>query len=168
METEELFLTALEYEKKIFALYEEAAETIDDERGKAIFRGLAGDEQSHIEFLKYSLEQLRNSESIDIRKLQTQIPTKKQIEAEVEDLKAQIPQKMLGNIKTVLNSALKMEIETSAFYRQACSKTEGEVRSIMEKFLAIEERHLEAVQIELDHALNSGIWFNFMEVDMED
>jgi len=35
------------------------------------------------------------------------------------------------------------------------------------KFLAIERRHEDIVQIELDHASNSGHWFNFMEIDME-
>ena len=91
----------------------------------------------------------------------------KQLESEIERLKAEIPAQMLGDIKIVLASALKLEKETSAFYRDACSKTTGDIRTIFEKFLEIEDRHVDVVQIELDHAQHNGMWFNFMEVDLE-
>jgi rubrerythrin len=82
-------------------------------------------------------------------------------------MKTEIPKQMLGDVKSVLGSALKLEKETSAFYRDACSKTEGAIKNIFEKFLEIEERHVDVVQIELDHAQHNGVWFNFLEVDLE-
>jgi rubrerythrin len=167
MDSIDTFTTALGYEENIRDLYREAAATIDDERGKAIFSALAEDEQNHINFLNYSIDQLRARKGIDIDRLQTSIPDKNSIEPKIERMKSHIPEKMLGNVKTVLNSALKMEKETSDYYRQAISRTEGDIQKIFKKFLEIEIRHEEVVQIELDHASNNGIWFDFMEIDLE-
>jgi rubrerythrin len=167
MNSQQIFAAALEYEKKIRDLYRSAEKIVDDARGGAIFLALADDEQSHVDFLLYSLEQLKANEAIDIDRLVTSIPTLKQIEAGVAKMKTAIPRRMLGDIKSVLGSALKLEKETSAFYRDACGKTEGAIKTIFEKFLVIEDRHVDVVQIELDHAQHNGMWFNFMEVDLE-
>ncbi len=167
MESIEIFTTSLKYEEKIRDLYRSADGIVDDERGKAIFRALADDEQSHVDFLLYSLEQLKGNGAIDADRLTTSIPARAQIETSIDNMKAQIPERMLGDIKIVLNSALKLEKETSAFYRDARDKTEGEIRKIFEKFIEIEDRHVDVVQIELDHAIHNGMWFNFMEIDLE-
>ena len=84
MDSISIFTTALEYEKKIRDLYVEAAVKIDDERGKGIFNGLAEDEQSHVDFLNYSLEQLRANKDIDVNLLQTAIPERKLIDKNIE------------------------------------------------------------------------------------
>lgn len=167
MDSIEIFQTALEYEKKIRDLYLSADKIVDDDRGKAIFRALADDEQSHVDFLLYSLEQLKSSSTIDINRLNTPIPTAEKIAERVDTLKVKIPERMLGDVKTVLNSALQLEKETSSYYRRASEKTEGEIREIFEKFLEIEERHVEVVRIELDHAMHNGMWFDFMEGNLE-
>jgi rubrerythrin len=167
MDSITIFTSALDYENKIRDLYNSAADTVDDERGKSIFRVLAADEQSHVDFLHYSLEQLRSNKSIDIDQLQTAIPALDLINANIEKLKVEIPTQMLGNVKTVLASALKMENETSEFYRNARDNSEGAIREIFSKFLEIEERHAEVVQIEIDHAMHNGMWFNFMEINLE-
>lgn len=167
MNSVEIFQTALQYEKKIRDLYRSADSIIDDERGRSIFRALAADEQSHVDFLYYSLGQLEANGTIDMSKLTTSIPAAKQLEENIEKLKAQIPERMLGDIKTVLNSALVLEKETSAFYRESAANSTGEIKSILEKFLEIEDRHVDVVQIELDHASQNGTWFDFMEIDLE-
>jgi len=79
-----------------------------------------------------------------------------------------IPEQTLGNVKRLLNSALSIEVETSTFYREALEKTDGDIKKIFAKFLEIENRHVEAVQVELDYATKSGFWFNFMEIDLEE
>lgn len=167
MDSISIFTTALEYEEKIRDLYVEAAGKIDDERGKGIFNGLAEDEQSHVDFLNYSLEQLRADNAIDVNRLQTAIPARKLIDKNIEKMKAEIPERMLGDIKTVLHSALKLEKETSAFYKDSRDKSEGAIKEILNKFYEIEERHVDVVQIEIDHAMHNGMWFNFMEMDLE-
>lgn len=167
MNSQDMFSTALQYEEKIRDFYQSAATTVDDERGKSIFRALANDEQSHVDFLLYSLEQLKTEQPIDIDRLVISTPTIKQLESGLNKLKENIPIQMLGDVKSVLGSALKLEKETSAFYRYACNKTEGDIKAIFQKFLEIEERHVDVVQIELDHAQHNGVWFNFLEVDLE-
>lgn len=167
MDSHTIFTTALKYEERVRDLYYTAVETIDDARGKAIFKSLGDDEQSHVDFLNYSLEQLQENKEIDVQKLQTAIPALDLINDNIEKMKAEIPEQMLGNIKTVLNNALDLEKETSNFYRDARDKAEGPIKEILTTFLEIEERHVDVVQIEIDHASSSGMWFNFMEVDLE-
>lgn len=167
MNSEKIFVSALLYEKKIRDLYISADKIIDDERGKNIFKALADDEQSHVDFLEYSLDVLKAQGQIEITKLETSIPSKEQFQDQIEHMRTKIPEKLLGDVKRILNSALQLEIETSEFYQDAYEKTEGPIKEILKKFVEIERRHEEVVQIELDHASNSGFWFDFMETDME-
>lgn len=168
MNSHEIFATALQYEEKIRDFYRHAEQKIDDTRGKEIFRALGNDEQGHIDFLLYSRQQLQTNGAIDVSRLVSSIPTLKQLESGIEKLQAEIPKQMLGDIKAALAGALKLEKETSAFYQDACSKTDGDIKTVFTKLLDIEERHVDVVQIELDHAQKNGMWFNFMEVDLEE
>ncbi len=167
MDSVTIFTTALAYEKKIRDLYISAVSIIDDKRGKAIFNTLANEEQSHIDFLEYSLEALRKSENIDVDRLKTSIPDTETISKNIESMKIQIPKHMLGDIKQVLSSALKLEEETTEYYRKACDAAEGDIRQIMGKFVDIEQRHSDVVRFELDHASHNGFWLDFPEKDME-
>ena len=167
MDSAEIFITALQYEERIRDLYLSGVDIVDDERGKALFKGLANDEQSHVDFLKYSLDTLKSEGRIEVDQLTTSIPSQENILSNIETMKAKIPKKMLGDVKRVLNSALQMEIETSAYYLDASKKSEGDIKEILERFVEIEDRHIEVVQVELDYASKSGHWFNFMEISME-
>ncbi len=167
MESEKVLATALEFEKKIRDLYRSGEAIVDDERGRSIFRELADEEQSHIDFLENSLILLKNGDTIDPDKITTTIPDIKALQGKVEGMKNRIPDKMLGDIKRVLSSALQLEIETTEFYKQAREKTTGDIRKVMEKFVEIEQRHTEVVRMELDYASNNGFWFDFMELSME-
>ncbi len=168
MESTAIFTQALEFEKKIRDLYRAAESMIDDDRGKGIFRGLAEEEQSHIDFLEAGLETLKKNGKIDLSRLTTAIPDVELIRSKIEEMKARIPEKMLGDIKSVLNSALRMEIQTTEFYQDMYNKTEGDIQKVLGKFVEIEQRHTDVVRIELDHASHNGFWFNFMELSMEE
>ncbi len=168
MSSEQIFIDALEYEHRIRDMYFEAVDKVDDQRGKDLFKALGEDEQSHVDFLEYSLASLKSGDTIDLNRLQSTIPAKDRIASHVSSMTDRIPEQMLGNIKRLLNSALSIEVETSDFYREAAAQTSGDIQAVFKKFLEIEERHVEAVQIELDYATKSGFWFNFMEVDLED
>jgi len=167
MDSREIFLEAIHYEKKVRDLYFSAVEKVDDKRGKSLFQALGDDEQSHIDFLEYSLDILQSEGVIDVSKLNTPIPAREEIEKQMQAMSAEIPEKMLGDVKRLLDAALKLEIETSNYYKKAGEKAEGRVKEVLEKFLEIENRHIDIVQIELDHAQKSGHWFNFMEISME-
>ncbi|MFU8769586.1 MAG: ferritin family protein [Desulfotignum sp.] len=167
--SEEIFNTALSYEKKIRDLYRSAVETIEDPRGKKLFQALADDEQNHVAFLEYGLTVLRDETGLDMGKPGTAIPLPARDLEKIREMAQQIPKNILGDLKRVLNAALSLEMETSRFYHNAIQKVDqGPVRDILKKFYEIEQRHVEVVQIELDFASNNGYWFNFMETDMED
>ncbi len=166
MNSQDIFKNALTHERKIRDLYLSAVGTIDDDRGKSIFKALADDEQSHIDFLEHGLDLLAREREIDIESLKFVIPPP--VEGGGRQMKAQIPERMLGDVKRVLNAALGLEIETSRFYKKACENSQGRIREVLKKFYEIEQRHVEVVQVQLDHATGSGHWFNFMEKDMED
>ena len=145
MNSQDIFKHALTYEKKIRDLYLSAVETIDDNRGKSIFKALADDEQSHVDFLEHSLDMLASAREIDIEKLGSAIPAP--VDDHIKQMKEKIPEKMLGDVKRVLNAALLLEIETSKFYKKACEDSQGKIREVLEKFHEIEERHVAVVQI---------------------
>ncbi len=166
MDSQDIFKSALTYEKKIRDLYLSAVDTIDDDRGKDLFTALAKDEQSHVDFLEYSLETLASAGQLDIDKLITTLPST--VEDDVSRMKGKIPEQMLGDIKRALNAALALEVETSQFYKKSCENSQGQVKEILQKFYEIEQAHVELVQIQLDYATGNGYWFNFMETDMED
>jgi rubrerythrin len=165
MDSQDIFKSALTYEKKIRDLYLSAVDTIDDDRGKDLFKALAADEQSHVEFLEYSQERLASAREIDLEKLAPVLSSA--VDDDVSP-KAKIPEKLLGDIKRALNAALVLEVETSQFYKKACDNSTGQVKEILKKFYEIEQGHVELVQIQLDYASGNGYWFNFMEIDMED
>ena len=96
MNSLEIFATALQYEERIRDFYLAATETIDDERGKKTFQALADDEQSHVDFLRYSLDQLNANGTIDINRLVTSIPTLKQLESGIQKLKKRNPKANAG------------------------------------------------------------------------
>ncbi len=162
-----IFKTALEYEKKIRDLYSSAITIIDDERGKRIFKTLADEEQSHVDFLEQSIEKLENEGSISLTGFKTLIPDTEDILKNIESMKIAIPEHMLGDVKRVLDSALKLENETTEYYQKAFDSAEGEIKEILGKFVIIEQRHTDVVRFELDHALNNGFWLGFPEVSME-
>ena len=168
MESAAIFTQALGFEQEIRDLYRTAESMVDDERGKAIFRNLADDEQSHIDFLEAGLKTLEKNGTIDTSLLTTKIPDIKVMQSKIEQMKTRIPERMLGDIKSVLSSAFKMEVETTEFYKNAYDNTEGEIKKVMGKFVEIEQRHTDVVRIELDHASHNGFWFNFMELSMEE
>ncbi len=168
MDSIAIFTTALEYERKIRDLYTTAISIIDDERGKAIFKTLAKEEQSHIDFLENNIEVLTNSGTISYEQLKTSIPDTDIILKNIETMKIKIPEHMLGDIKRVLNSALKLEIETTEFYQSAFDSTEGDIQAVMGKFVEIEQRHTDVVRFELDYASQNGFYLDFPEKNMEE
>ena len=43
----------------------------------------------------------------------------------------------------------------------------AEARPLFQRFLEIENNHVQAVQFELDYMSKTGYWFDFKEFDME-
>jgi rubrerythrin len=67
----------------------------------------------------------------------------------------------------MLSKALRAEIETSGFYQKMVNELPAEAQPLFERFLEIENNHIQAVQFELDYMSKTGYWFDFKEFDME-
>ena len=167
MTLEEAIKTALEYEFKIRDIYLDGVKRIDDQAGKKIFQNLADDEQRHVDYLEYKLNEWAETGKITPGKLESTIPPRDVIQKEAVKLRSQIQKDERGLKQQMLSKALKMEIETSRFYKEMVEQLPGDGRALFARFLEIENNHIEAVQFELDYVGHTGYWFGFEEFDME-
>ena len=167
MTLEEAIKTAIEYEIKIRDVYREAAAAVGDEAGQQIFETLGNDEQHHIEYLQHKLEELQNTGQIDPAQLESAIPSRETISREAAKVESLVAKDFHGIRKQMLSRALKMEIETSDFYRKMVNELAVAGQALFARFLEIENNHINAVRFELDYMSKTGYWFDFKEFDME-
>ena len=167
MTLEEAIRSAIEYEIKIRDIYLEGASVISEEAGQRFFQALANDEQSHIDYLEQLLVQLKQTGKITAARLESAIPSKEVIDREAGKLQSQMAEDDHGLKQQMLSKALKMEVETSAFYDQLVSDMAPAEKQIFSRFLEIENNHIDAVQFELDYISKTGYWFDIKEFDME-
>jgi len=167
MTIEEAIKTAIEYEIRIRDIYLEATAAVDDEVGKRIFETLGNDEQHHIDYLQHKLEQFQKTGAIEPEKLSSAVPDQENINRKADKVKSLAAKDFLGIKSQMLSKALKMEIETSDFYQKMVNELPADARPMFERFLEIENNHIQAVQFELDHLSKTGYWFDFKEFDME-
>jgi rubrerythrin len=167
MELGEAIKTAIVFEKEIRDIYLEGGRAVKDDYGRSFFQAMSADEQRHVDYLKNRLGQWRKTGKIIPESVQTTIPSRKAIQKEVQKLRRQLQGEDRGIKQQQLARALKVEMETSDFYRRMAAELSGEGRVLFARFLEIEERHIEAVQFELDYVSSTGYWFNIKEFDME-
>lgn len=167
MDSIAIFKKALEYENKIRDLYVSAVAIVDDDRGKRIFQTLADEEQSHVDFLEHSIKTLTENGSVNLKAFKTAVPNTDDLQKNIESMKIAIPEQMLGDVKRVLSSALKLEVETTQYYEKAFESAKGDIKEVLGKFIIIEQRHTDVVRFELDYASHNGFWLGFPEISME-
>jgi rubrerythrin len=167
MTIEEAIKTAIEYEIRIRDVYLEAAAAVDEDAGKRIFETLGKDEQRHIDYLEYKLDQFQKTGAIEAERLESAIPDRESITREAEKIKSLATRDFLGIKQQMLSKALKMEIETSAFYQKMVNELPAKAQPLFARFLEIENNHIKAVEFELDYMSKTGYWFDFKEFDME-
>lgn len=167
MNLEEAIKTAIEYEIKIRDVYKEACEKMRDDSGRRIVQALVEDEKQHVAYLESKLEQCRKSGTITLESPKTVIPSKEFIDGEIEKLKDKISKAGKTDKKQILNKALELEIETSAFYRKMVNEMSQEGKDLFAHFLEIENAHITLVQAECDYFNKTGYWFDIKEFDME-
>lgn len=167
MKLEEALVAAMGYEERIRDVYREAAESVTDPVGRNILQVLGDDEQRHVDFLQDQLTRWRTTGRLDVKVLETAIPPREVLEQAARKHADTLPGNPRGDEKQVLSRALQVEVETSAFYRDMVQQMSGEARDLFSGFLEIEERHVAAVQAELDYYSRTGYWFGIKEFDME-
>jgi rubrerythrin len=166
MTIEEAIKTAIEYEIKVRDAYLDNLDAISDPVGRRVFMFLGQEEQGHVDYLEARLAEWRESGQVSAAELDTIVPAKEIIESGMKQLSAHLDQRDFGAEKKMLEKALEMEEETSAFYgRMVAEMDEG--RQLFRRFLEIEDGHVAIVQAELDYLNRSGTYFDFQEFNME-
>ena len=167
MELEKALQSAIAFEKRIRDLYTQAVERTDEDDGKKIFQELADEEQHHVAYLESRLDEWQKTGAITPEKLESTIPDKAAIRKAAADLKSSLKEDTRGLTQQMLSQALEMEIKTSRFYEELVATVSAEHQGLFQRFLEIENNHVEAVQFELDHVTQTGFWYGFEEFDME-
>ncbi|MBN2430276.1 MAG: ferritin family protein [Acidobacteria bacterium] len=168
MNIEEAIKTAIEYETKVRDLYQNAVDELKDEHGREIFRRLAEEEQSHVDYLHQKLNQWRTTGTVTAERLKTIVPPKALIQREVSKMAGEMAEIDPDNDLQMLKKALKLEIETSAFYKTMVNTLPHDHQDLFARFIAIEDGHVSLVQAEIDSLTQTGYWFDFLEIDLND
>jgi len=169
MKLEEAIKMALEYEGRVHRLYVDAVKTATDDAGRKVFKVMADEERSHIEYLKTCLDQWQKDGHITAEELKTVIPEKEQIELELDRLMDTMePRRDKYNEELdKLRKALAVEMETSAFYKKMVDEVEPDGHRLFERFLEIEQGHVAIVEAEIDSVSGYGYWFGHAEFNLE-
>jgi rubrerythrin len=158
--------TALEYENNVVKVYQEAAAATLDPAGKRMFEVLVKDEQNHVSYLEYKLEEWTKTGHVTAARLETIVPPKERIEASVRSLKDRVATKSPETELRLLRRALEVELATGGFYKSVVNELAAEARPLFERFIEIEEGHLKIVQAEIDSVTGLGFWFDMQEFDL--
>ena len=167
MNIEDSIKAAIEYETSVCELYRQAQEEIREETTSRLVKALHRDEQFHVQYLKHKLKEYQEDGRIKQDEIKSALPSREEIDREINRLKTNMNERILGDKKKVLAKILKAETETSKFYRQMVETLPDEGKALFSRFLEIEDAHIALVQAELDYYSNTGFWFDNKEVDME-
>ena len=171
MNLEEAIKTSIEYETKVRDVYNEAEQKAENATGKRVFNVLAKEEQHHLDYLKSRLDEWQSTGKVTIEELTTAIPSKHEIEVEVNKLKEKVrsPQgeKKYSDVELLmLEKALEVEYETSDFYKRMVLELPVEGQELFVRFVEIEEGHKAIVQAEIDSVTGLGYWFDMPEFNL--
>jgi rubrerythrin len=165
---DEAIQTALEFEKKVYKVYSDAMDEINDPVGKKVFKQLSLEEAQHVTYLQQRLNEWREEGRIDIKDISTVVPDKQRITEGRERIDRSVQGRKPATTEIdYLKSAFEVEKETSGFYRQMVSELSGEGQALFARFLEIEEGHVAIVQAELDSLQGMGFWFDMQEFNLE-
>lgn len=168
MSIEQSIVSALQYETRVVAVYEDAAGRVADEAGRRVMGALAREERHHVTYLEQRLAEWKSTGRVVAQKLDTVVPPKARIDEEIARLAARAGPARRDSDLQALRKALDIELETSAFYRRMVAELPEEGKALYRRFVEIEEGHGLIVQAEIDAILKTGFWFEFRSTDLED
>jgi rubrerythrin len=167
MTIEEAIKTAIQYEKRVVQVYEEAARASQDEVGKKIFSAFVKEEEQHVIYLVERLNEWKATGRVTASSLGTVIPSRERIDEGVRSLESRVKRTAPETEMRLLKRALDIEVETSAFYARVVKELSPETRPLFERFLEIEQGHQAIVQAEINAVAGNGYWFDVPEITME-
>lgn len=170
MNIEEAIKTAIQYETGVRDVYRDAMRSAGDDTAKKIYRALAREEQGHLDYLLEKQAELKTTGKVSAGVLKTVVPEPEKIARGLDELKTKVGGERV-RAKPVdadmLGKALKVEEETSAFYKRMVDELPEEGQAFFQRFVEIEEGHVAIVRAELDAVQGTGYWYDFLEIDME-
>ncbi len=171
MNLDEAIKTAIEYETKVRDVYFESMDQAKDPVGKRVLQVLVNEEQGHLDYLQNRLEEWESTGEITVEILESVIPSKRMIEDKVTTLKKKLEttpsDKKFSEIELqILKKALKVEEETSEFYKRMVQELPEHGQELFLRFVEIEEGHKVIVQAEIDSVTMLGYWFDMPEFDL--
>jgi rubrerythrin len=167
MNIEEAIKTAIQYEKRVVQVYEEAVRASEDETGKKIFSVLAKEERQHVDYLESRLTEWKATGRVTAAALGTVVPSRERIDEGVRTLQSRVARKAPEAEMRLLKRALDVEVETSAFYGRVVKELPPDGRAMFERFVEIEQGHQAIVQAEMNTVAGNGYWFDMPEISME-
>lgn len=167
MTIEEAIKTAIQYEKRVVQVYEEAARSSEDEVGKKIFSAFIKEEEQHVVYLVDRLNEWKATGKVTAASLGTVIPSRERIEEGIRTLESRVKRTAPEAEMRLLKRALDIEVETSAFYGRVVKELPPEHRPLFERFVEIEHGHQAIVQAEINAVAGNGYWFDIPEISME-
>jgi len=167
MTIEEAIQTAIEYETNVKDVYTSAMTEAKDPVGKRVFKILGDEEQGHLDYLHHKLDELKNTGEVTPETLETCVPSMAVIERGISQLESQMSGEDKGNEIKMLEKALKVEEETSNFYKKMVAELPTKGQDFFKRFVEIEEGHMLIVQAEIDCLKGTGYWFDFKEFSLE-
>ncbi len=171
MKLEDAIKTAIEFETKVTANYDEAARKTADAVGKRTFETLAREEQGHIAYLRSRLDEWQRTGHVTAASLETAIPSAAKIKEGMKKLRAKnakkAPAATAASESDFLQRALSLEVETSGFYKKMVAELDPEGQRLFQRFVEIEEGHVAIVQAQIDAVTGLGFWFDVQEFSLE-
>jgi len=168
MKVDEAILTALDYEKKVRDHYTQAAKDSEDAQGKNFFKVLAREEQGHVDYLEQKLKEWQEQGKCLPDNIATAIPNQEWIEKGVSRLKESGEKRDYQDDLKRLNTALLLEEEVSAFYKDLVGNVENpNADAMFRRFLEIEDGHTAIVQAEIDVLTRTGYFYDVREFSVE-
>jgi len=167
MTIDEAIKTAIQYENRVVAVYQDAVRTTHDPTGKKVFEALVAEEKNHVAYLEAKLQEWKSTGHVTAERLGTVVPSRDRIEAGVKKLKEKVTTPDQETEVRLLKKAMDVEIETSRFYQGVVQELPPEGKRLFERFVEIEEGHQAIVQAEMNSVNGLGYWFDMQEFTLE-
>ena len=167
MNIEEAIQKAIEFERKICNVYEEALASTTNPAAIKIYRLMKEEEELHVIYLEQKLEAWRTDKALYGGDLKTALPD---AAADAEPISALPPGENHLDPDSemgVLARVYKAELETSEFYAEMAANLSPEGRDFFNRFVEVERGHLRLVAAEIDSLRGIGRWFDLEEFKLE-
>ncbi len=168
MNLKEAIVVAIDFEKKVRDHYLRGAKDIPEPMGRKVFATLGKEEQGHVAYLEHCLAEWKKSGKVPNVPLKSILPKgAKWIEGERKKLAGKGKRAASKTELDALKVALQHEKDADAFYHKLVKELPEQDRSLFDKFLGIEDGHLQIVQAQLDSVQGMGFWFDVAEFRLE-